>query len=457
MERRLTSFFVSLFFIVLLCMMNLSPILAYLEPPVDSSWASTIPTIDGNLAAGEWVDATVRDFTLEMRWRSDGSLNDTLNARFYVKNNWTHIFTAVEIFNEDYDARDITAQYDGLFILFEDDHDGIVSAGDNGEGVTMWSGSPFYSRNDLYYTGSYWDSDVNAGQTNDGALAWSHTNPIEGAIGNYTFEMMIPLVGSDGDSYDLDIATLPKTVGFKIWFHDECCLDGVYPDDPAITKNVEEIGNGATFGELILHPLYTLTIVTTPGGTTNLTLPGQYQYAYGTNVDVLAIQDAGYEFDHWKLDDIDVGTDNPYSVLMDQNHTLKAVFVEELSASISPTDVTIILGDYVTFTSTVSGGTPSYSYQWYLDSNEVSGAESSSWTFTPTSTGIYYVYLNVTDNRGRIAVSNTARVTVITLPVGGYSISVTTNVNTLANPIVCYVVILAIFSSIAAIIRRKKL
>jgi hypothetical protein len=38
--------------------------------------------------------------------------------------------------------------------------------------------------------------------------------------------------------------------------------------------------------------------------------------------------DIGYGLDHWKLDGINVGSANPYSVLMDNNHTLQAVFAQ---------------------------------------------------------------------------------------------------------------------------------
>ena len=82
-----------------------------------------------------------------------------------------------------------------------------------------------------------------------------------------------------------------------------------------------------------------------------------------------------------------------------------------LTVSISPAVVVMDLGQSVTFQSTVSGGTPPYTYQWYLDDAPV-GANASTWTFTPTSTGSYEVYLNVTDNVGVTAQSNIASVTV---------------------------------------------
>lgn|GEM_PF-2545565 len=81
-----------------------------------------------------------------------------------------------------------------------------------------------------------------------------------------------------------------------------------------------------------------------------------------------------------------------------------------LEVSIIPTSVVMNVGQSQTFTSSVSGGTPSYTYQWYLDGTLV-GADPN-WAFTPTSPSSYEVYLNVTDNVGVTAKSNTASVTV---------------------------------------------
>ncbi|MBE0520327.1 PKD domain-containing protein [Candidatus Bathyarchaeota archaeon] len=127
-----------------------------------------------------------------------------------------------------------------------------------------------------------------------------------------------------------------------------------------------------------------------------------------------------------------------------------------LSVSISPTTEVIDLGQYVTFTSSVSGGTFPYSYQWYLDDAPVSGATSSSWTFTPTSTVTYYVYLKVTDACNSTAQSETAKITVRPpyAPVGGYSVSLTKSFA--KAPLICYTMLLAIFGVAICLIRRKR-
>jgi hypothetical protein len=56
------------------------------------------------------------------------------------------------------------------------------------------------------------------------------------------------------------------------------------------------------------------------------------------------------------------------------------------------------LGQSQTFTSSVNGGIPSYSYQWFLDGNAISGETSSAYTFTASSVGSHQLCLNVTDS-----------------------------------------------------------
>jgi hypothetical protein len=69
-----------------------------------------------------------------------------------------------------------------------------------------------------------------------------------------------------------------------------------------------------------------LTITTTTGGTTNPS-PEIYAYTAGSTVSVTAFPNINYILDHWELDGIKVGSVNPYTVFMNQDHTLKAVFV----------------------------------------------------------------------------------------------------------------------------------
>jgi hypothetical protein len=115
--------------------------------------------------------------------------------------------------------------------------------------------------------------------------------------------------------------------------------------------------------------------------------------------------------------------------------------------------VSILVGQQVTFTSTTSGGYPPYTYQWYLNGNPVSGATSETWTFTPSTSGIFYVYLKVTDSKGNTAQSDTARIIVSTVPVGGYSIPI--QLPTTTKPVTLHIALLTILTALFVTIKQK--
>jgi len=85
---------------------------------------------------------------------------------------------------------------------------------------------------------------------------------------------------------------------------------------PPATVNLEPVAPPAT---------HTLTISATDGGTTDPS-PGSYTYTAGASVTVTAVPSSGYTFNRWELDGANVGAANPIAVVMDRNHSLRAVF-----------------------------------------------------------------------------------------------------------------------------------
>lgn len=122
------------------------------------------------------------------------------------------------------------------------------------------------------------------------------------------------------------------------------------------------------------------------------------------------------------------------------------------TVTISPATATVHVGIMVGFTSTATNGTTPYTYQWYLNNAPVSGATNPTWTFTPTSSGSYNVYLNITDNVGIKAKSNVAYVTVNPPPsVGGYSFLATSTTTLLT----CFFTVISFLTAAFVAIKLK--
>ncbi len=74
--------------------------------------------------------------------------------------------------------------------------------------------------------------------------------------------------------------------------------------------------------------IHTIEIQSTDGGSTE-PAPGTYSHSEGTTVNVTGISAEGYSFEKWVLDGGDF-PDNPVAVVMDANHTLLGVFVDDI-------------------------------------------------------------------------------------------------------------------------------
>lgn len=308
--------------------------------------------------------------------------------------------------------------------------------------------------------------------------AWASTSGLSTQQSDFLVVMSCGnITGNYKTQYYLTVATSPPgiaTIPGEGWYNDSASValtappvsnysfaywlvNGVSqgPGVNPITLTMN-IAQNATVQYTPITP-YVLTIITTSGGTTNPS-PSTYTYSSGTTVQVTALPNSGYVLDHWELYSTNVSsTINPIPVLMNMNHTLIAVFSiapPPPSVTISPLDSTVAAGGSVSFTSSVSGGTAPYSYQWYLDGAPVSGATSASWTFTPPSMGMYFVYLKVTDANDVSAVSSSAKVTVVSVPVGGYSVSLAKHASVVQA--LAYSTLVCLFAAALIVVKRKR-
>lgn len=184
------------------------------------------------------------------------------------------------------------------------------------------------------------------------------------------------------------------------------------------------------------------------------TLPYSYQWCLNGN------PVSGATSSTWTFTPVTAGT---YTVYLNVTENLGGIgksneasvtVAPQLTASISPMSASVLVGQSVAFTSTVSGGYSPYSYQWYLDGNPFSGATSASWTFTPMASGIYYVYLKVTDAKGNTTQSEPARIAVAPpVPVGGYSFPIRRSAK--ADPLIPCLALVAVSAIAFTAVKRK--
>ena len=83
------------------------------------------------------------------------------------------------------------------------------------------------------------------------------------------------------------------------------------------------------------------------------------------------------------------------------------VGVHTVNAQYISTDVQVTYGSLrpfvnqrVELTASNSGGTPPYTYQWYINDQPVQGANSSKLEFIESTQGLYYISLGITDSLG---------------------------------------------------------
>jgi hypothetical protein len=232
------------------------------------------------------------------------------------------------------------------------------------------------------------------------------------------------------------------------------------------TGSVPASGAGATVTFQIVAPStliwnwntqHYLTVVTDPLGL--VTVPGEGWYDTAASATLTAPSVPTYNFVNWDVDGTSQGNGvNPIMLTINGPHTATAHYqqssVEPLIVSITPLSTMIHTGQSVTFSSTVTGGSLPYSYQWYINDHPFPNATAWNWTFTPSSSGVYFIYLRVTDTDNTTAQSQTARVDVISTPVGGISISQEKPLPIAS--IATYIALVGLFGAALSITKRKR-
>jgi len=228
-----------------------------------------------------------------------------------------------------------TAHYVLQYYLTIDTEYGVASgAGWHNAGATAYASldaEVFDHQNGTRRVFTAWSGDVSGAE-------YARSNPIlmdrpKTAIANWKTQ------------YYLIVRTVPLgivTIGGEGWYDKGADVTLTAPEVSLYTFAYWDVdgfsqGSGIVIISVIMNAptvatayymqalTYTLTITATAGGTTSPPV-GIYTYSAGMIVPVSAIPDAGYIFSRWELDGVNVGSTINYSVYMDRNHVLKAVF-----------------------------------------------------------------------------------------------------------------------------------
>ncbi|MGD0978763.1 MAG: PQQ-binding-like beta-propeller repeat protein, partial [Candidatus Bathyarchaeia archaeon] len=307
-------------------------------------------------------------------------------------------------------------------VVFVGSYDGNVYALSAATGALMWSytiGSAVFSSpavaGGMVFVGSE-DGKVYALNASTGTQIWNYTT------GSYVFSS--PAVAGGMifvGSYDYNVYSLNASDGAVMWSY---TTGSWVVSSPAVAGGVVFVGsydgNVYAFGIVPLSVSISPSSVMMDVGQSQLftssVTGGISPFTYQWCLNDTPV--AGATSSTWTFTPSSSGSYNVYLNVTDniglkaESNIVSVTVSSALSVNILPINVTMDVGQPQAFTSTVSGGISPYAYQWYLNGTAVSGATSSSWTFTPSSSGYYTVYLNATDNGGLKAKSNIASVTV---------------------------------------------
>ena len=204
------------------------------------------------------------------------------------------------------------------------------------------------------------------GSAISGATNITYSPPAYSSSGTYDYYLKV----TDSTGYAVNSNTIDETVN----------------SDPSVSAS-----SNVTSGDVN----YPIKFSSSPSSGT-----GPYTYNWTLNgVSISTSQDFSYEFGtsgNYTLtvtitDSVGISTSATVSVTIHPNPSVS------IAASQNPAD----LGNSVTFSSVVSGGTGTDTYAWSIDGTGVSTAADFSYSFN--ATGIYYVNLTVTDSDGHTA------------------------------------------------------
>ena len=178
---------------------QVSTVLGHVAGRTFQAWASTPPTINGEIVGSEWQNAHSSSFSLSIG-------GNPYTGTIYVMNDATNLYVAIKIADDDFNTG---TPDDVAVIYFDNDNDGTFESGE--DSIAQYAGATgFQDRFLETFPTMRLDTDV--GGTKDGSGACARHGS------DNHFEFSHPLNSAD-DAHDFSLNAL-NTVGFTIGYRD---------------------------------------------------------------------------------------------------------------------------------------------------------------------------------------------------------------------------------------------
>jgi hypothetical protein len=190
---------------------------------------------------------------------------------------------------------------------------------------------------------------------------------------------------------------------------------------------IEIVAGSTTIQDFALEKIPRNLIIEAVGSGTTDPIPGEHQISSGTEVLIEAIPGDGWILSHWMLGDTNIGSENPFSITMDTDQAVAAIFIEIPAgenqrpiANLS-VDSTTVDVDQTLLCNAADSYDPDGQIVLYLfdfgDETNSDWISSSSVTHSYLTPGTYSISLQVQDNEGLVSSSETTlSVTLTVIP-----------------------------------------
>jgi len=206
LRRLCTTFLIVVVLLTSISGRQFSTVSGHVAGKTFQGWASTPPTINGEVVGSEWQSAASSSFSLTIGANS-------YSGTFYVMNDAANLYIAIKIVDDDFNTG-----ADAIGVYFDNDNDGTFESGE--DSIVQIAGTGFLDRFLEPFLTMKLDTDA-VGGTSDGSGACA-------AHGGYNhFELSHPLNSAD-DAHDFSLNSL-NTVGFTIKYQDDGLGLGAWP------------------------------------------------------------------------------------------------------------------------------------------------------------------------------------------------------------------------------------